>query len=94
MSVTSQKHRPFNADFSRGRGKNQLDPCQEGMGESQYWYIVLAEKILTKTDRCAGVLSLRRNEPLVLHFSGRFLSTASPKATEDVNVLLFVHSSH
>ena len=32
---------------------------------------------LTETDRCAGALSCMRNQLLVLHFSLRFLLTAS-----------------
>jgi hypothetical protein len=36
-----------------------------------------ANKSLTKTDRCTGALSLRRNLLLVLHFSRHFLLTAS-----------------
>jgi len=38
---------------------------------------VFAKKSLTKSDRCAGALSCRRNQLLVLHFSGHFLLTAS-----------------
>jgi hypothetical protein len=77
-----------------GPGKNQLDPCQEGMGSLSIVILFFAEKILTNTDRCAGALSFRGNEPLVRHFPGCFLSTASPKATEDVNVHLLVHGGH
>ena len=39
----------------------------------------LQSTFLTKTDRCAGALSWRRNQMFVLHFSGRFLLTASRK---------------
>jgi hypothetical protein len=42
-------------------------------------YIVVtlffANKTLTKTDRCAGALSCRRNQLFVLHISGHFLLT-------------------
>jgi hypothetical protein len=39
--------------------------------------LLLAKKSLTKTDRCAGALSRRRNQLLFLRFSGRFLLTVS-----------------
>jgi len=39
--------------------------------------LFFAEKCLTTTDRCPGALSCRRNQLLVLHFSGRFVLTAS-----------------
>jgi len=47
------------------------------MGDVQCWHIVLCYKFFTKTDRWAGALSWRGNQPLLLHFSGRFLLTAS-----------------
>jgi len=49
--------------------------------------LFFANKSLTKTDRCAGALSLRRNQDLVLVFSGRFFLTAM----KDVNVHFFIH---
>ena len=36
----------------------------------------IAKESLTKTDRCAGALSWRGNQLMVLHFWGRFLPTA------------------
>jgi hypothetical protein len=43
----------------------------------QCCHVVFAKKSLTQTDRCDGALSWRRNQLLVLRFSGRFLLTAS-----------------
>ena len=39
--------------------------------------LFFSKKTLTKTDRCAGALSWRRNRLLFLHFSGHFLLTSS-----------------
>jgi hypothetical protein len=41
--------------------------------------LLFSKKSLTKIDRCAGALSWRSNQLLVLHFSGRFLLTAPLK---------------
>jgi hypothetical protein len=39
--------------------------------------LFFVKKSLTKTDRCAGALSWKRNQLLVLHFSGNFFLTVS-----------------
>jgi len=57
MSVTPQKRGPFNADFSRGKGKIQLETVQEYEGYSSVVTLFLAKKSLTKIVRCAGALS-------------------------------------
>jgi hypothetical protein len=74
MSVASQKRHPFKAYFNHGTGKNQLQSGQENMGEAQVLVtLFFANKSLTKTDRCAGALSLKRDQLLLLSFSGHFL---------------------
>jgi len=58
--------------------KNQLQPSQESMGYAPMLsHCSLLRNPWPKTDRCAGALSWRRNELLVLHFSGRFLLPTS-----------------
>ena len=57
----------------------------------------IAKKSLTNTERCAGALSWRKNKLMVLHFfwgGGAFSSDVIPKATDDVNVHLFIHCSN
>jgi hypothetical protein len=56
--------------------------------------LFFAKKSLTKTDLCAGALREGESEMLDLHFSGSFLLTASQKATNDISVHLFNHSSN
>jgi hypothetical protein len=34
MSVASQKNRPCNAEFIRGRGKNRVEPGEEILGHA------------------------------------------------------------
>jgi len=78
MPVTSQKRRPFNANFSRGNGYKSAGASWGEYGEcSSVVTLFFAKKSLTKTNRCAGALFWRRKQLLVLHFSGRFLLTAS-----------------
>jgi hypothetical protein len=48
-----------------------------GRGCSSVVTLFFANKSLTKTDHCAGALSWRRIQLLVLHFCGHFLLTAS-----------------
>ena len=56
----------------------------------QCCHIVLCLEILDKTGRCAGALSWRRHQLLVLHFSGRFVVTI-PKTTKDVSAAIVVN---
>jgi len=51
MTVESQKCCHFNADFSQGTGKNQLE-----LGQKSVVTLLFAKKSLTKTDQCAGAL--------------------------------------
>jgi len=41
--------------------------------------LLFDKKSFIKTNRCAGAFSSRRNQLLVLHFSGRFLLTTLPR---------------
>jgi len=46
MSVASQQCPPFNADISRGKGKNHLDQAKGGLGKLQFYHTVLCQEIL------------------------------------------------
>jgi hypothetical protein len=72
------KRRLFNADYTQGsRWKWAEARSGEYGGCSSFVTLFFAKKFLTKTDRCAGALSCRRNQLLVLHFSGLLVLTAS-----------------
>ena len=78
MSVTTQKRRPFNADFSRRNGyKSAGASWGEYVTCSSVFTLFCAKNSLTKTDRCAGALFWRRKQLFVLHLSGRLLMIAS-----------------
>ena len=62
---------------SREQVKNSWSQSGEYGGCSSVVTLFFAKKSLTKTDRCAGALWWRRNQTLVLQFSGRFLLTTS-----------------
>jgi ribosome modulation factor len=51
--------------------------------------LFFTKKSSNTTDWCVGALSWRRNQMLVLHFSWRFLLTASSIETKDVRVNIF-----
>lgn len=53
--------------------------------------LLFDRKSVTKTDRCAGALSWRTNQRLVLHI---FQSDRIPKAIKDSNEHIFIHSSN
>jgi len=90
MSVESQKHRPFNADLIRGNGWKSAGGRPGEWGSFNVGTFFFAKKLFTKTDRCAGALSWRGNQPLLLHFSGRFLLIASVRRRRiSVHVALF-----
>ena len=77
MSVASQKRRPFNADFSRAKRQKLVGAMSEVYGRfSSVVTLFFAKRSLTKTDQCAGALSWRRNQLLILHVSRSFLPTA------------------
>jgi hypothetical protein len=59
-----------------GTCNTQLEPGQYD-GCSSAYTSFSAKISLTKTDRCAGALSCRWNQLLLLHFSRHFLLTAS-----------------
>jgi hypothetical protein len=71
-SVTSQKCRPFNANFSQGNGWNKLEP-----GQDHCCHIVLCKEILDQNRPVCWSIVVRWNQLLVLHLSGRLLLTAS-----------------
>jgi hypothetical protein len=72
--------RPFNADFrrDRGNGQNSAGDRSGGYGwRSSLVTLFFNEKSLTKSDRCVGTLSWRRNQLFFLHFSELFFLTGS-----------------
>ena len=75
--TASQKRRPFNSHCSLGNGWKSVGARSvENGGWPSVATLLFVGKSLTKTDRCAGALTWRRNQLMVLHFSGRFLLTA------------------
>jgi len=77
--ICIRKRRYFNADFSLGKGENQLElGCEHGICSSVVT-LLFAKKSLTKTDRCAGTLSWRGNQLFIFNFSGLFLQNVSIK---------------
>jgi hypothetical protein len=56
--------------------------------------LFFAKICLTKTGRCAGALSWRRNLLLVLHFWGAFPYDRIPKVAKGVDVHISIHSSN
>jgi len=85
--------RPFNADFGRWNRYKSI-PARSGEYSIRSCVVILffAKKAITKTDRCAGTLSWRRNQLLVFYFSGRFLPDRNHEATKDISVHFFIHS--
>jgi hypothetical protein len=83
MPVAPQKRRPLNVDVSQeNRYKSTGNTLGAGGGYGGCFGVVTlfyAKKSLSKTDRCAGALSWRRNQLLTLHFSCRFFLTAFVK---------------
>jgi hypothetical protein len=70
---------PSLLNSDKGTVKNQLESAQESMGDFTLLLPCFAKKSLTKTDLCAGALSRRGNQLLVLHFSGRLFLNATVK---------------
>jgi len=78
MSEQSQHRPPSNADFSRGNMyKSGAARSREYEGSSSVVTLFFVKKSLTKTDRCAGAFSWKRNHVSVLNFSELCLLTAS-----------------
>ena len=76
--------RPFNADFSRGGGNGQESAGDRSGGYGRCSSVVTLffnKKSLTKTDRCAGTLSWRRNQLFFSIFWG-FSSWPDPFGAE------------
>jgi hypothetical protein len=94
MSAVSHKHRPFIANLIEGTGKNQLKPDQECMED----VLVLSHYSLLKIPwpKPTGVLEHCREGEVKSRFSIFRVSHSVriPKATKDVNVYLFIHSSN
>jgi hypothetical protein len=59
-------------------GKNQLEPSQEGMEFAVLSQCSLLELLEQNRPLCWSIV-VRENQLLVLHFSGRFLVTASSR---------------
>ena len=72
---------------SREQAKISCGQVRRVWGILQCCHIVFANKSLTITARCAGVLSCQRNKLLVLHFTGSFLLIASLKRRK---VLMYI----
>jgi hypothetical protein len=90
MPVESQKRRPFNADFSPWNRKVWAGARSwEYGGCYNVVTLFFTKKSSNTTARCIGALSWRRNQMFVLHFSWRFLLTASSIGTKDVRVNWF-----
>jgi len=78
MSVASQSAVPSMLISVEKTGKNQLQPGQASMGYAPVLsHHSLLRNPLTKTDQYAGELLGRRNQLLVLLFSGHFILTAA-----------------
>jgi hypothetical protein len=88
MPLASQKRHPSNADFSPGSRKIWAGARSWEYGGC-YSVVTLffTKQPLNTIDRCAGALSWRRNQMLVLHFSWNFLLTASSTGTKDGSVV-------
>jgi hypothetical protein len=71
MSVASKNFRPFNAHFVQGNTyKSDGARWGECGGYSSVATLFFPSKSLTKTNRCAGALSWRRNKQFVSIFRG------------------------
>jgi hypothetical protein len=68
---------PYCWSQSREEVKNSWSQSEDYGGCSSVVTLFFVKKSLAKTGRCPGALSWRRNQLLVLRFSGRFLLTAS-----------------
>jgi len=94
MSVELQMHCPFNADFSPGTGKSQLETSQEIWGDAS----VFSNCYLLRNPwpKLTGVLSIVVVEKSTVGspFSGAFPSDRIPKAAKNVNVHFFILSSN
>jgi hypothetical protein len=78
MSVATQKRCTLSVDFIwANRKKSGGTTSVEYGGCSNVLTLLFDKKSLTKIGQCAGALSWRRKELLVLNLSGHFLLTSS-----------------
>ena len=78
MSLASQKPPSLQCWFqSRQQVNISWSQARRVCGMPLCCMLFFAKKTMTKTDRCAGALPWKRNQLLVLHFSMRFILTAS-----------------
>jgi len=93
MSVASQKWPPFNADISRGKGKNHLDQARGGLGKLQFYHIVLCQEILDLNRPVCWSIFVKEKSNAGSPYFREIPTDRIPKATKDVNVHFFIHSS-
>jgi len=77
---------------SRKRPKINWSQIRRCGGFSSVVALFFAKKSLTKTDRCAGALSWKRNQTMVIFVFGAFPSNRIPKATKGVIVHICIQS--
>jgi hypothetical protein len=78
-----------------GTGKNRLQPGQESMGNAlvlAHWSLIL--KILGQNQSVCWNIVVKEKPTDGSPFFGFFPSDRSPKATKDINVHFFIHSSN
>ena len=90
MSATSRKRRRFSADFSRGKSKCQLQPSQENLGDAP----ISSHCSLFNKNPWPKPSGVKERPTVGSPFFGTFPSDRNPRATNDVNVRFFIHSSN
>jgi hypothetical protein len=80
---------------AQGTGKSQLELDQENTWIAvQSVTLFFAQKVSTKTDRCAGAFYVKGKPTVHSTFFGAFLSDRTPEAKKDANAHIFIHSSN